>query len=71
MTCAGREEKKIREENEDVETQNRLIKEIKLHKYVGESARTAFDRGLEHFTALKNLSEESPLVEHSLAAHEG
>ena len=36
---------------------------------MGESARTAFDRGLEHFNALKTMNKESPLVEHSLEAH--
>ena len=36
---------------------------------VGESGRTAFDRGLEHGDALRTLNQESPLVEHSLEAH--
>ena len=37
--------------------------------YIGESARTAFDRGLEHEEAIRTLNPESPLVEHSMEAH--
>ena len=37
--------------------------------YVGESARTGYDRGAEHEEALRTLNPESPLVEHSLEHH--
>ena len=37
--------------------------------YIGESARTAFNRGADHLSAMRTLNEESPLVEHSLKAH--
>ena len=37
--------------------------------YVGESGRTAFDRGAEHAQALRKVSPESPLVEHNLEVH--
>ena len=38
-------------------------------QYVGESARTAFDRGSEHFEALEKGKKESPLVEHNGEMH--
>ena len=37
--------------------------------YIGESARTMFDGGLEHAKAIQNLDEESPMVEHFLLEH--
>ena len=40
-------------------------------QYVGESARTAFDRGFEHLEALRKGNQESPLVEHNEEAHKG
>ena len=33
-------------------------------KYYGESARTSYDRGVEHLYALEKMNKESPLVEH-------
>ena len=48
----------------------RLCKEdSKVTHYYGESARTGFDRGLEHSAALKNWDMESPLVEHLVKEH--
>ena len=38
-------------------------------KYYGESARTSFDRGVEHLNALDKHNKESPLVEHQEEDH--
>ena len=38
--------------------------------YLGETARTMFDRGEEHIRAMNNMNEESPMVEHQLEAHQ-
>ena len=40
-------------------------------QYVGESARTAFDRGAEHLGALKRMDQKHPMVEHHLEEHRG
>ena len=37
--------------------------------YYGESARTCFDRGVKHLTALEKMDLESPLVEHHAQDH--
>ena len=37
--------------------------------YIGETARTPYDRGLEHGGALRRLKEDSPLVEHWVDHH--
>ena len=39
--------------------------------YYGESARTSFDRGSEHLSALEKMDKESPLVEHHTDDHSG
>ena len=39
--------------------------------YLGEMARTCFDRGLEHLGALKSSNTDSPLVEHCYDQHQG
>ena len=39
--------------------------------YIGESARTSFDRGAEHLAALRTSNIESPLVEHCYDHHQG
>ena len=44
-------------------------KEDKETVYWGESARTGYDRGWEHWNALKRNNKESPLVEHMLEDH--
>ena len=40
-------------------------------KYIGETGRTIFDRGLEHLTAHRKRNPESTLVEHEVNAHQG
>ena len=40
-------------------------------EYIGKSARTLFDRGLEHLKAWKANNVEGPLVEHQQKCHEG
>ena len=39
--------------------------------YMGESARTAYDRGLEHCVAMETYNPENPLVEHCEDTHKG
>ena len=38
--------------------------------YVGETARTPYDRGLEHLTAVRKKNPDSPLVEHDGEHHQ-
>ena len=38
-------------------------------RYFGETARTPYDRGLDHWNALENGNGESPLVEHHMEEH--
>ena len=43
----------------------------KTTTYVGETSRTAYIRGKEHFRGLKNRSEENALWKHCLTVHHG
>ena len=71
LTCAEREEKKITEEVDDEEEQKRKIRKIKLHKYVGETARSGYERGLEHGRDLEEMKKESHMLKHFFTHHEG
>ena len=39
--------------------------------YIGESARTPYDRGVEHLRLIQKNDTESPAVEHTTEAHPG
>ena len=39
--------------------------------YIGESARTPFDRGAEHLKLMEREDKESPAVEHTMEMHPG
>ena len=56
--------------NYTIECQNCKTNGLEV-KYFGETARTPFDRGVEHLAALKNFNPESPLVEHAINDHGG
>ena len=40
-------------------------------KYVGETSRSGYERGKEHFNAFRDLNEQSHMLKHFLLAHEG
>ena len=39
--------------------------------YIGETARTAFERSQEHEKMMRNMDNESPMVEHQVEKHPG
>ena len=41
-----------------------------LYKYIGETARSAFERGAEHWDDVVNLSKGSHMLKHALSVHE-
>ena len=44
---------------------------VKLHKYIGESCRTSYERGTEHWRDAMDLNEGSHMMKHYLQYHEG
>ena len=70
-TCLQRKIDKVEEETEDLEERRRRIEKIPRYKYIGETARSAFERGVEHQGALEKLQEDSHLLKHIANNHRG
>ena len=68
-TCKRTELEKIDMEEIEEEEKKRKKAEMKVHKYVGETARSAFERGLEHRNALEKLDEDSHMLKHIANYH--
>ena len=66
MQCQGEEIKRIEEEGLEEEEKKRRIEKIRLHKYVGETARCTHERAWEHQQALKTLNIKSFMQKHVL-----
>ena len=69
ISCEEKEIAKIKNETEDEKERKSRIAKIKLHKYVGETARTTFERGFEHINDKKQLSSKSHMLKHCLEMH--
>merc|ERR1712081_132875 len=54
----------------DVQHLHKRVKR-EANVYVGESARTPFDRGAEHLKLMEREDKESPAVEHTQEEHPG
>ena len=55
-TCQDRDDARIDEEYGEVEEKKKeLMKKIKLHKYVGETSRSVFERSWEHTNSRDQL----------------
>ena len=65
-----REDTEIREVVEDREEDVSRQKDYKV-KYIGESWRSAYERGIEHQEDLSNLREKSHMLKHILDDHPG
>ena len=50
---------------------NHYTKAGRKSEYIGESSRTGYDRGADHFKALTNKDQTNPLVEHWQDSHQG
>ena len=46
-----------------------MAREICLHKYVGETSRSMYERGLEHLRDLKELKADSHMLKHFFEHH--
>ena len=71
QTCYMKDVEEIRETEESEEEANKKIEKIRLHKYIGETARSAYERGWEHQEALRKLEEDSHLLKHVAHYHQG
>ena len=71
QTCYEKEKEDIEEKVEEEEERKKQIEKIRKHKYVGETARSAFERGWEHQEGLRKLEEDSHLLKHVAQYHQG
>ena len=73
LTCEKDELEKIDEickDDEDETRKNKLKEQMKIPKYIGESSRSAYERGFEHLDKLASLSSNSHMLKHMLDKHE-
>ena len=71
QTCYEMEKEVIEQEVDDEEERKKQIEGIRKHKYVGETARSAYERGWEHQEGLRKLEEDSHLLKHVAQYHQG
>ena len=65
------EERVKRESGEDEKLMEELRKGIRIYKYIGETARSIYERALEHKIAMDSLSSGSYMLKHCIDRHEG
>ena len=66
ITCYDAEESKIEEEMEEGKEREKRILQIPKHKYIRETAKSAYERGWGHQEALRKLEEDSHLLKHGV-----
>ena len=71
MTCERKAEEMIREEEPNEEQGKEKIKKIQRYIYIGETARSAYERGLEHLRDYEELKLDSHMLKHFVELHEG
>ena len=73
MTCARRDEKVIDEmhEGEDERKIKEMKSRIRKHLYIGETARSIYERALEHQNDVDQLKTSSHMLRHMLEMHPG
>ena len=68
-TCEKREVEKITEKEIVHKEEKDTLKKITKYKYIGESSRSAFERGLEHQRDLEELKIDSHMLKHYFDKH--
>ena len=72
MSCYKEDEDKIKMKYSDnPEKMEEEKRKIKKYKYIGESARSVFERALEHQLGFNTLNKNSYMLKHTIEKHEG
>ena len=61
----------MKDQTSSAKEKQEKIKEIRQYKYVGETARSGYERGLEHQKDWEDLKINSHMVKHYFDTHEG
>ena len=69
-TCLREEQLKIDEE--DIPEKEKEDKKMRIprHKYIGETARSVYERGMEHRNGLEKMEEENHMMKHIANYHQ-
>ena len=70
-TCEDKEKSRIEELELDEKSKNEELKNLKIFKYVGETSRSAFERGWEHLNDMATLNKNSHMLKHVIMNHPG
>ena len=70
LTCEDREKEKVENLELDDEKKAELMRNVRKHKYIGETSRSMYDRGFEHLDKLASLNSNSHMLKHIVAEHE-
>ena len=70
LTCEEESRQKIIDTVEDEAEMKTKLENIKTYKYIGESGRSAYERGFEHLDQLASLNHKSHMLKHMLHKHE-
>ena len=71
LNCQEREQERIENLDLSEHEKRELRNKIKLYIYIGESSRSAYERGWEHLNDLTKLSRKSHMLKHILSEHPG
>ena len=72
ITCKERDIEKIKIRGlNDKKKQEEEIKNMRLHKYIGETSRSCYERSQEHLNDMHQLKPSSHMLRHALDQHEG
>ena len=69
LTCEKEMKEKIETESVDQEEKNEKIRNMKNPVYVGESSRSAYERGFEHLNNYTSLNSKSHMLRHIVEDH--
>ena len=69
LNCEETEGQKI--ENMEIEEQEKMDmkRKLKLYKYIGETSRSSYERGWEHYNDMLTLKSKSHMLKHAILNH--
>ena len=71
VTCEEKARKEIQEQELPDKERKEKEKKILLFKYIGESSRSAYERGWEHVNDMASLNSRSHMLKHAIIDHPG
>ena len=70
VTCEMKDRQEIEDSDLGEKEKSEKIKNMKVFKYIGESSRSAYERGWEHVNDMTTLNPRSHMLKHVLTHHQ-